>query len=87
MLKRIVSILLLVALMVTSIPVNALAATTDSILYGDVNNDDDVNVSDTLLLWKYVAEMKNIEINEANADVNMDDSVNLKDLLQMQKYQ
>ncbi|MBO5371874.1 MAG: InlB B-repeat-containing protein [Lachnospiraceae bacterium] len=86
MLKRIVSILLLAALMVTSIPVNALATTTDSILYGDVNNDDDVNVSDTLLLWKYVAEMKDIEINEANADVNMDDAVNLKDLLLMQKF-
>lgn len=86
MLKRIVSVLLMAALIVTSIPVNALAATTDSILYGDVNDDGEVNVSDTLLLWQYVAEMKNKEINEANADVNMDDSVNLKDLLLMQKF-
>ncbi len=86
MIKRIVSILLMVALIVTSIPVNAMATTTSSIIYGDVNDDCEVNVNDSYVLWKYVAENDNIEINEDNADVNMDGTLNLKDLLLMQKF-
>ena len=55
------------------------------ILYGDLNNDNRVNISDLILMLKYFSQ-PNVFINMAAADVNGDSVVNNNDLNWFLRY-
>jgi aryl-phospho-beta-D-glucosidase BglC (GH1 family) len=57
---------------------------TPTILYGDVNDDSDVDISDFTALQKYVLEGTG-NINKANADINNDTRINTSDLFELRK--
>lgn len=56
-----------------------------TILLGDANNDDLVNMKDVLVARKFLAGIA-VDINMTNADVTKDGAVNMKDILQLRKY-
>lgn len=55
-----------------------------SVLYGDVNNDGNVNILDYTILQKYVLEGTG-NINKTNADINEDTRINTSDLSALRK--
>ncbi len=55
------------------------------VLYGDANDDGEVNMKDVLALRKYLAGMGEY-INPLTSDVENDGSVNMKDVLLLRKY-
>ena len=59
--------------------------TPPTVVYGDVNNDGNVNLLDLIALRKYLAKW-DIKIDESAADCNVDEKVNLLDLILMRKY-
>lgn len=56
-----------------------------SVIYGDANGDEAVNMKDVLVMRKYIAGW-NIDINIENADINSDGSINMKDVLFLRKH-
>ena len=65
------------------------AATTTTLppnlIYGDCNSDTKINMSDVLLLRKYLARW-DVSINEDAADVNNDGRITMADVLLLRKY-
>ncbi len=61
-------------------------STTPVIIYGDVNDDGDINALDFALLKTYVLTGEAGGINLKAADVNRDDSVNSIDLALVKSY-
>lgn len=57
----------------------------EDILYGDINDDKNLNSKDVLLLKQYNANW-DVEINKEAADVNDDKEVNSKDTLLLKQY-
>jgi len=60
---------------------------TSSIRYGNVDNNEEVDISDLTLVSQYL--LGDIELNlrqQINADVNADDEVNLQDLALLKQY-
>ena len=55
--KRIISMLLVGAMLFTSIPMTATAKTSER-KYGDVNGDGEIDFIDVLTLKKHIAEME-----------------------------
>ena len=58
---------------------------TGAVLYGDANEDGNVNMKDVLLLRKYLVGMQ-VSFNAVNSDVTFDGNVNMKDVLLLRKY-
>lgn len=54
-------------------------------IYGDINDDGNVNLADATLLLKYLASW-DVTINAAAADVNVDDAISLADATLLLKY-
>ncbi len=57
----------------------------EDVLFGDLNDDGEVNLKDLARLRKYMAGA-DVEIVMEHADVNGDGAVNLKDLARLRKY-
>ncbi|MEE1219188.1 MAG: dockerin type I domain-containing protein [Ruminococcus sp.] len=56
-------------------------------VYGDVNNDDKVDINDVTYIQRYIVEMElDIEFNTEIADVTADGKVNVHDVTCIQKY-
>ena len=55
-------------------------------LYGDVNDDGVVNISDVTLLIDYVLNNGAILINEVNSDMNSDHVINITDITSLIDY-
>lgn len=53
---------------------------------GDVNGDGKINVTDILLMRRYIAGGYNVNINEAAANVNNDAKVNAVDVTLVRRY-
>ena len=87
-LTRLLSILLVLATVVTSVPPTVLAQqNTDVVaIYGDVNADEKIDLNDILVLKKYILGIQTDNINLKYADVNDDGQADLKDLLSLKKY-
>lgn len=83
--KRIISMLLVGAMLFTSIPMTATAKTSER-KYGDVNGDGEIDFIDVLTLKKHIAEMEPKNYVPENADVNADGTVDFIDLLFIKKY-
>ncbi len=56
-----------------------------TVLYGDVNRDEEVNMKDVLALRKYLGKYE-IDIDEKTSDVNRDEVADMKDVLLIRKY-
>ena len=60
---------------------------TETILYGDVNNDGVINVTDATLVQKYAADLIKLSDDELKrADVNFDGVVNVHDSTLIRKF-
>lgn len=55
------------------------------VIYGDLNNDKEINIKDITLLLKYLADW-DVTINKKAADTNTDGEINLKDGTLLLKY-
>lgn len=88
--KKIVSIMLVVVMAGTMIPMSAtkniLAVTADTVSYGDVNADGKIDLRDELTLKRYIANENPSGFNFKNADVNMDMAVDSNDLQMLKKF-
>ena len=60
------------------------AKLTYDVLFGDVNGDGEVGISDLMRLANHFA--KGVEINEANADCNGDGEVGISDLMRLANH-
>ena len=80
--KRILSFLLILALTLTPLLMNAVA---DTARKGDANRDNSVDMKDVLLLRKHIAKM-DVEIDLVAADVNDDNSLDMKDVLLVRRH-
>ena len=90
--KRVISIVIGISLCLSVVCAATLSATAyngyypppPGTTYGDINNDQKINLSDLILLRKYLAKWS-VHIDEIAADVNVDGKVNLSDLILMRK--
>lgn len=83
--KRIISILLAAAMMITELPVTASAKTSGN-LYGDVNGDGIIDLLDALSMKRHIMGDTPSNYQAANADVNGDGSVDENDLQVLKEY-
>lgn len=83
--KRIISCILIVALVLTLLPESA-AAKTRKTLYGDVNESGEVDLNDILMMKRYIDGENPSGFSFVNADVNADQEVNMTDFLILKKY-
>ncbi len=58
----------------------------DDIKYGDINSDGEIDIQDVVLLKKYLASIKGININVKACDVNGDGEVNIQDAIILLKH-
>lgn len=91
--KRILSGILAAALVLTEVPVTAFAQTDQSqsepataVVYGDVNEDGEVDLKDAWMLTSYLKGKNPSGFNTVNADVNTDNQVNEDDLALLRQY-
>ncbi len=88
--KRVLSVLLVAAMLMAVLPMAAVSA-ADSVakpaamLYGDVNNDGNINNKDLGLLQQYLNEW-DVNPDMVASDTNGDGKVNNKDLGLLQQY-
>ncbi len=59
---------------------------TEKFVYGDVNEDGEVNVKDSMILARYLAEWPDYAVTLPAADVNGDGEVNVKDSMILARY-
>ena len=78
--KRILSLFLAAALCL--VPLTAAAG---DLLYGDANDDGQINMKDVLLERKKLADFE-VEISEILGDCNGDGTINMKDVLILRQY-
>lgn len=84
---RIVSIILAVAMLLTSVGFTALSAAAADITYGDADSSGTVDLSDVLCIQKYLAQIIGADkVNLAAADVTGDGQANTQDVLCIQQY-
>ena|GEM_PF-3383067 len=55
-------------------------------IFGDVNNDGNVDLIDVTMLQRYAAGWPNVNINRNAADVNSDGEINIIDVTILQRY-
>ena len=78
--KRLLSLILVIALALTALPFTAFAQ-TNGLMYGDVNLDGEIDLLDILTMKLYLVEDNPADFSFENADVNADNEVDLVDLL------
>ena len=83
--KRLLSLILVIALALTALPFTAFAQ-TNGIMYGDVNLDGEIDLLDILTMKLYLVEDNPADFSFENADVNADNEIDLVDLLILKKY-
>ena len=87
--KRIVSLVLTFSVLLSMLPMSVLTAfAQDSILYGDADGNEKVDMSDVNLMEQYIdgdAEAQ-AAIHFAEADVNVDGVVNSDDVALVKEY-
>ena len=76
-------VILLVAL--SSVAINGVAESVTH-LYGDVNDDDSVDLRDVLFIRKHLASIKVEVFNFQACDVNQDSCADMKDVLLIRKH-
>lgn len=82
--KRIISCILVAAMLLTLIPIPA-AAKTSGNLYGDANGDGVIDLKDLLTISRYLGGQAE-QMNYSCADVNGDGVVDKKDVQVLKKY-
>ncbi|MBR3849526.1 MAG: hypothetical protein IKM36_03420, partial [Oscillospiraceae bacterium] len=80
--KRILSVMLILAMLLGVLPFAASAAKQ----VGDVNNDAAVNAKDVTILRRYIAEGYGVTIDEGVGNTNRDGEVNAKDVTTLRRY-
>ncbi len=85
MLKRILSSILVIAMIFTSVPVSSYAETSQ-VFYGDVNEDGKIDLNDILSLKCYIEGEIPEKFSLVNADVNADGKLDGNDLQMLKKY-
>ncbi|MBR2080334.1 MAG: DUF4886 domain-containing protein [Oscillospiraceae bacterium] len=80
--KRILSVMLILAMLLGTLPFAASAAK----LIGDVNEDAAVNAKDVTILRRYIAEGYGVTIDARAGDTNADGSVSAKDVTTLRRY-
>ena len=80
--KRILSVMLILAMLLGVLPFAASAAK----LIGDVNEDAAVNAKDVTILRRYIAEGYGVTIDEGVGNTNRDGEVNAKDVTTLRRY-
>ena len=84
--KKLLACVLTVAMLLTSmVAVISVSAAGNQALWGDVNEDDAVNLKDVLALRRHVAGMEALT-NEAAGDLDFDGAINMKDVLLLRKF-
>lgn len=84
--KRLVSLLLATAMIISILACSA-AASGAAILYGDADEDEDVNVMDVTFIQRYELGIPiPTALNTVNADVDGDEEVNIIDATLIQRY-
>lgn len=53
---------------------------------GDVNNDSNINMTDVILIRRYIVGGYGANINEKAADVNADGNINMTDVILIRRY-
>lgn len=82
--KRLLSLLLVLLMVFSLLPIGMVAADTSNVSPGDINGDGDVNILDLIRLKKYIAGA-DVEL-VGSADTNGDGDVNILDLVRLKKY-
>ena len=80
--KRYISVLLSIVMVFCLF---GIATNADTIKYGDVNDDNDINNRDYAVLMQYVNEWS-VSLNLSASDVNVDGAVNNRDLALLMQY-
>ncbi|MBQ3072812.1 MAG: hypothetical protein IJD20_05930, partial [Oscillospiraceae bacterium] len=80
--KRILSVMLILAMLLGVLPFAASAAK----LIGDVNEDAAVNAKDVTILRRYIAEGYGVTIDEGVGNTNRDGEVNAKDVTTLRRF-
>lgn len=57
-----------------------------SYTYGDVNDDGEINMTDVILIRRFIVGGYNAVINEAAADVNTDNNINMTDVIYIRRF-
>lgn len=65
--------------------IDTVGASSNPIVYGDINEDGRINMVDVLFLRKYIAG-QNVKINRMAADVTHDNKINTLDVLKMRRF-
>ena len=88
MLRRTLSMLLAVVILIGMVPANvfAIEAKSNDYIPGDVNGDGLVNALDVNLVRRHIAGGYEVEINTLAADVNADGYITAKDVTNLRKY-
>lgn len=85
-LKRIISCILIVAMLLPiALPSDFQAKAGDNI-YGDANGDGNIDLKDALAISYYMANKEPSGFKRENADVNSDSLIDFEDLLMLKKY-
>ena len=64
-----------------------IGTSTNNYLLGDITNDGKINISDLLMLKKYLLGLvTDNNINLDNANIMQDDNINVADMLKLKKY-
>lgn len=91
--RKIISILTSIVLMVVSLTSGitaqcetALTHDTSGVYAGDVNNDGTIDVSDVVMLWKYLVKLSVLTDEQwQNSDLNNDAKVNVFDVVYLKR--
>ena len=83
--KKLLSFIL-AAIMIFAIFSALIQVGAQTVKYGDVNDDDVVNLKDATLIRRYYVGGWNVDLDKTTADVNCDDVVNLKDATLVRRY-
>ncbi len=82
--KKAISILLIMTLCLGTMATLA-SVSAEGILYGNCNDDKEIDLKDSLVLRQYIAKY-DVTINEEAADVVYDGKINSKDSLVLRQY-
>ena len=86
-LKKAVTLMVLLALLVTSLSAGGLSVSAAKIDYGNVNADKAIDASDALIVLQYTVDLRDLTPEEfQRADVNADDNANTTDALLILQY-
>lgn len=88
--SRMLSICLSAAIAFPLLPIDdnrqQIKAAENSIKYGDVNGDNNINVLDIILLKSFMTEKNTKNFDQKSADIDKDSSITCKDALLLSAY-